>query len=251
MDLILRILLSSVAVFNNEPTASFNFITMAATGVLDSRITFSAPSLRTMFDSTGKLTYCPNNLFLNTATLSTQNVTTASINYIISFKGTGTLTLTGTSTAGPIVGTGVSNRVFLKITPTAGTLTCTVSGSITEAQIEAVTYETSPRTYNATTSAAYYGPRFDYSPTALTLNGFMREPAATNLITNSSNQSSWTAFSATQSSNVATAPDGTVSADKIVEVAGSSVQTRYNTIAGMTASAVHTASVYFEAAGRD
>jgi len=121
--------------------------------------------LGTLYDSSGYITYRPNNLLLNSATLSTQNVTTTAASpYILSFKGTGTVTLSGTSTAGPLIGTGGSDRVFLKFSPTAGTLTLTVSGTVTEAQLEAVTYETEPRTYNATTGSAYYGPRYDYNP---------------------------------------------------------------------------------------
>jgi hypothetical protein len=71
------------------------------------------------------------NLFLNSATGVTQNVTVTAQAYTLSFFGTGTITLSGTSTAGPLVGTGASNRVSLTFTPTAGTLTLTVSGSCT------------------------------------------------------------------------------------------------------------------------
>jgi hypothetical protein len=78
------------------------------------------------------------NLLLNTDTLSTQNVTVANVQHVLSFTGTGTITLSGTSTAGPLVGTGAGNRVSLAFTPTAGTLTLTVSGSVTFAQLERV-----------------------------------------------------------------------------------------------------------------
>lgn len=77
------------------------------------------------------------NLLTATATLSTQNVTTEAKAYTLSFKGTGTVTLSGTSTDGPLVGTGANDRVELTFTPSAGTLTLTVSGSVTEAQLEA------------------------------------------------------------------------------------------------------------------
>lgn len=76
------------------------------------------------------------NFLTATATLSTQNVTTQALEYTLSFKGTGTVTLTGASTDGPLVGTGANDRVSLTFTPTAGTLTLTVSGSVTEAQLE-------------------------------------------------------------------------------------------------------------------
>ena len=35
-------------------------------------------------------------------------------------------------------------------------------------QLEAVTYEITPRAYNATTTSAYHGPRFDHNPAAMT-----------------------------------------------------------------------------------
>lgn len=90
------------------------------------------------------------NLLLNSATLSTQNITTAALGYTLHFTGTGTVTLSGTSTAGPLVGTGVNDRVSLSFTPTAGTLTLTVSGSVTSAQLET---GSTASTYVATTSA--------------------------------------------------------------------------------------------------
>lgn len=76
------------------------------------------------------------NLLVNTATLATQNATVTDVEHALSFKGTGTVTLSGTSTAGPLVGTGADDRVSLAFTPTAGTLTLTASGSVTEAQLE-------------------------------------------------------------------------------------------------------------------
>ena len=77
------------------------------------------------------------NLFLNSAVGATQSVTVAAAAHTLSFRGTGTITLTGTSTAGPLVGSGANTRVTLTFTPTAGSLTLTVSGSCTNVQLEA------------------------------------------------------------------------------------------------------------------
>jgi hypothetical protein len=157
------------------------------TGTLPSSLTFARAGQATQYDATGKLTYAPNNLLLNSATLSTQSITTVASNYIISMYGTGSITLSGTAT-GTITGTGAANQVYLKVTATAGTLTLTVSGSVTSAVAAQVTYETMPRAGDQviTTSAAYYGPRFDYNPSTLAPVGLLIEGSATNLFLNSS-----------------------------------------------------------------
>ena len=82
------------------------------------------------------------NLYLNSATLSTQGVTTTATPYTVSFYGTGTITFSGTHT-GSLVGTGVNDRVLTTFTPSAGTLTSTVSGTVSNAQIENLGYATS------------------------------------------------------------------------------------------------------------
>ena len=62
--------------------------------------------------------------------------------YTLSFYGTGTVTLSG-AFSGSLVGTGIKNRVSLTFTPTAGNLTLTVSGSVTNWQLEAGSNATS------------------------------------------------------------------------------------------------------------
>jgi hypothetical protein len=93
--------------------------------------------LRTTQDGTGgrDLTILPANLLVNTATLSTQSVTVTADAHTLSFYGTGTVTLSGVSTAGPLVGTGAGDRVTLTFTPTSGSLTLTVAGTVSTAQL--------------------------------------------------------------------------------------------------------------------
>lgn len=82
------------------------------------------------------------NLYLNSQTMVTQDVTTSASVYTVSFYGTGTITLSG-SYSGVLVGTGANDLVQLTFTATAGTLTSTVTGDVDEAQIENLSYATS------------------------------------------------------------------------------------------------------------
>lgn len=202
---------------DDAPVAQGNFVQASYAlnkASLDSIATFSRVGNAMQFDSSGYLTYGPNNLLLNTATLGTQSVTVVvGVNYILSIKGTGSVTLTGASTAGPLNGTGASNRVDLKITAATTSLTLTVSGSVTSARLSAVTYETAFRLCDDvdTTAAAYYGPRFDYTynGSSWVPAGLLVEGAATNLYLNSSNLSA----ANTATAGVAKSTDGTLGPD--------------------------------------
>lgn len=95
------------------------------------------------------------NLLLQSETVATQNITVTAQAYTLSSWGTGSITLSGTG-SGTLNGTGANDRVSLTFTPTAGTLTLTVTGSCTKGQTEAGTFASSyiPTTTASVTRAA-------------------------------------------------------------------------------------------------
>ena len=151
----------------DAPAIDWNF----AGGVLPSALTFSRASLATMYDAAGtlvtassgspRLTYDPvthaalgllveeqrTNLLLNSlldgTNLSTQSVTVAATQYTLSFYGTGQIVLSGSATA-TVVGTGAfPTQKTYTFTPSAGSLTLTVTGTVQFAQLEAGAFATS------------------------------------------------------------------------------------------------------------
>ena len=89
------------------------------------------------------------NLLTATETLATQNVTTVATDYTLRFEGEGTVTLSGTATGTYSAGTHT-------ITCTAGTLTCTVDGSVTEADLRVKRDGSSLPAYQAVVDADNY-----------------------------------------------------------------------------------------------
>ncbi len=148
----------------NRPSFLLDF---ANSKSLDSRVAFSRASTATFINAKGVIEAAAinvprfnhdmatleskgllieearTNLLLNSETLSTQSATVTAAAHTLSFYGTGTITLTGTSTAGPLVGTATNEKVSLTFTPTAGALTLTVSGSVKYANLELGAFGTS------------------------------------------------------------------------------------------------------------
>ncbi|WP_323039928.1 hypothetical protein [Gemmobacter sp.] len=76
------------------------------------------------------------NLLLNAATPVTQTVSVTAALHALSFRGTGTITLSGAHSAS-LTGPGGNARAVLVFTPAAGALSLTVSGSVQMAKLEA------------------------------------------------------------------------------------------------------------------
>jgi hypothetical protein len=223
-------------------------------------VTFTRASTATFYD--GKtVAKAEENLLLNSATLATQNVAVTAQAYTLSFQNTGTVTLSGASTAGPLVGTGVSNRVTLTFTPTAGTLTLTVSGTVTNAQLEA---RASATAYTPTTTqpitnyipalqTALAGvPRFEHNPLTGESLGLEIEEQRANLLTYSEqfDNAVWAKTNATITANTVVAPGGTLTADVLTEDTATSEHRLRVTSISKSANQVLTYSIYAKANGR-
>lgn len=104
--------------------------------------------------------------------------------------------------------------------------------------------------YTPTTSAAVYGPRFDYDPVTLAAKGLLIEEQRTNVATYSEafDNAAWTKGNSSISANAVTAPDGTTTADKLVEDTATTGHVVYQSFVGSAAS--YTASVFVKSAGR-
>jgi len=106
----------------------------------------------------------------------------------------------------------------------------------------------------APTAAAYYGPRLDYDPVTLAAEGLLVEEARTNGLTGSNDFSTtWGATRSSVSTNVSatTAPDGTQTADKLIEDTTAANSHVISRIAGNPAAAgTYNFSVYLKAAER-
>jgi hypothetical protein len=312
------------------PPATFalNFLT----GALDSGVTFTRGSNATLVDSTGKITYAPANLLLQSqtfdnaswtklATTVTPNATTAPDGTLTADKlvedtstaqhrtdqtptspaGAQTFSVfakaaerafmglrIGTVGGGFNLSNGTTYAISGGVTATIvsagdGWYLCSISVSsasandpcriglaqntatlapsytgdgtsgifIWGAQLEPVTYQTTPGTYNPTTTAAYYGPRFDYDPVTLAAKGLLIEEQRTNILLYSEqlDNAAWIKSNATITANATTSPDGTANAEKLVENTANA-QHFVLQLPSATASTAYTFTVYLKAAER-
>ena len=142
-----------------------DFLAMGTT--LDSRVTYTRAGNASRINSAGAIeivgsnvprfdfdpvTLAPvglivegvgTNLISNSANPATQSVSVGATTYTLSFYGSGTVVLSGTASA-TVVGTGAyPTRTTFTFTPTAGTLTLTITGTVQWANLETGTRATS------------------------------------------------------------------------------------------------------------
>ena len=117
------------------------------------------------------------------------------------------------------------------------------------AQLELVTYQTTPSTYVATTTAAYYGPRFDYyydtGTSTWKPKGLLVEGTRTNLVLQSGamTNAAWSVVTGTMVTDTTVASDGVTLMGKITNASGSSgVQFYTTSTVSITANATYTCS---------
>lgn len=126
----------------------------------------------------------------------------------------------------------------------AGTETVFVWG----AQLEAVTYQTTPSTYNSTTPKNLLGYTQEFDNAAWTKsNAFVQ----TNLLTNSEqfDNAAWVKGGATVTANSTTSPDGTVDADTLTEDTSTGDHRTFQTVTVSNATA-YAFSVFIKPNGR-
>lgn len=117
-------------------------------------------------------------------------------------------------------------------------------------------------TYSRASSATFVGsngliqtalsniPRIHYNPSTLAKLGYLHEGARTNLALRSEvfDNASWTKADSTIVADAAVAPDGTATADRLVETATTAAHVVYQPVA--VTAAAHTASFYLKAGER-
>jgi hypothetical protein len=186
------------------------------------------------------LGWSPHNMFLNSPTPATQDVTlVVGFVYTITVTGAGGGDITGSAGASGTATTG-SPATF---TATTTTGTFTLTGSLDTIQLNRGIVGTA---YIATAAAIVNGLPISYG------EGLLVEPAATNLLIQSEDISTtWTNSNSTESTDATTAPDGSTTADKLVEASDvGQIHSIDQTSASVTSGTTYIFSCYLKAAER-
>ena len=106
--------------------------------------------------------------------------------------------------------------------------------------------------YVPTTSTINSAPRFDHNPTTGESLGLLVEEARTNLVLQSEDFSTtWTNIESSENINVAVAPNGTTTADALVDTVNNSPHNISQNVAGLAGSTSYTFSCYMKKGSKD
>ena len=187
----------------------------------DGDFTFSRGSnlTATRIDSNGLIAKGRENLFLNSDTPATQSITITNGGvYVLSFLGSGSVVASGGASF-TLNGTGEFDRVENFFVSSSTSVTLTISGTITEPQLELGLAATEYIESGASTGLAGIledSPRFDYSGGA-SCASLLLEPSRTNLVGQSEYYGSNLLVNATIDTNNATSPEGLQNATLLTE----------------------------------
>jgi hypothetical protein len=221
----------------------------------ESLFTVAGTTATTVMDSDGKVKWALHNLFLNSATGATQGVTVVSgADYTIKFKGTGSITYSGAA-SGTLNGTGADDLVSVEVTASTTTLTCTVTGTITEVRVfrsdlGGMQNGSDGTDYLATSGSALFTPGIAYDANGACL-GIQPYQARTNswLRSHAFDNASWTKSEVTVGADATTSPDGTTNAESVTPSTNSTGHYVRQDVT--TTAAAWTFSVYAKANGYD
>jgi hypothetical protein len=155
--------------------------------------------------------------------------------------------ITGTSITYSFVATATTHYLALIVTGGAENQTFSVSQASVK-QITAITGMPSTYTRN---NGGVFPPRFDYDPVTLAPKGILIEEQRVNLVTYSEefDNAAWAKSNSTITANSTAAPDGTATADTLVENTATSTHFT-NRIISASASTAYTQSIFVKAAER-
>jgi len=161
------------------------------------------------------------NFFINSNAPVTQTITIVNASvYVLSFKGTGSVALSG-GHSGTLSGTGVNDRVQLFFVSSSTSVILTISGTITEPQLELGTVASNYIETAATSVVAGITenlPRLNYE-SGSTCARLLMEESRTQLIPQSEffgTGSGWSYNNLSVVSNSTTSPDGSANANKVI-----------------------------------
>ena len=245
--------------------------TTASTGAFTTLAATSGLSLGSSFASSS------TDLSKHIALYSNQfgfNVTSGTLNYVVPAGSTHNFNVGG-SLAGQISTTGLNSTTIGATTPAAGTftnLTATAVQTLTgvgplDSSLEldfTAGWLDSRITFSRASTATYFDvtgtmqtaatnvPRFDYDPVTLQPRGLLVEEARTNLWPFSADLSTTSSNGAPadviKTANAAVAPDGTMTAARLVPSTGTGVHLSYRTFTGAVSTS-YVASFFFKPAG--